>query len=75
MLKEELTVNVNVNVNVECSIGGMRQQGKRRSRLKGSDEVSVVAREDRPDESEKRPVRPSKAPLIGKEGIEHLSRS
>jgi hypothetical protein len=41
--------------------------------LKGSDEVSEVASEDRPDESGKTNVMPSKAPLIGKEGIEHLS--
>jgi hypothetical protein len=38
-------------------------------------QVSEVAREDRPDESVKRPVTPSKASLIGKKGIEHLSHS
>jgi hypothetical protein len=43
--------------------------------LKGSDEVSEAAREDRPGESEKRSVMPSKAALIGEEGIEHLSHS
>jgi hypothetical protein len=43
------------------------------SGLQGSDEVSEIAREDRPDESVKNPVTPSKAPLIGEEGIEHLS--
>jgi hypothetical protein len=41
--------------------------------LKGSDEVSEAAREDRPYESRKRHVTPSKAPLIEEEGIEHLS--
>jgi hypothetical protein len=59
MLKEELVVNV------ECSIGGMRQQGEWPTGLKESDEVNEVAREDRPDESGKRPVKRSKAPLIG----------
>jgi hypothetical protein len=54
---------------------GMRQQGEWPSGLKGSDEVSEVAREDRPDESGKSPVTPSKATLIGKKGIEHLSYS
>jgi hypothetical protein len=67
-LKEELAVNVNV----ERSIGGMRQPGEWPSGLKGLDEVSQVAREDRPEESGKSPVTPSKAPLIGKEGIEDL---
>jgi hypothetical protein len=66
MLKEEFAVNV------ERSMGGMRQQGEWPSRLKGSDEVSEVARDDGSDESGKRPVTPSKARLIGKEGIEHL---
>jgi hypothetical protein len=60
-------------VNAERSIVGMRQHGEWRSGLKGSDGVSEVAREDRPDESGKRPVTPSKALLIGEEGIEHLS--
>jgi hypothetical protein len=41
--------------------------------LKGSDEVSEVAREDRPGDSGKRLVTPSKTPLIGEEGIEHLN--
>ena len=36
-------------------------------------QVSEVAREDRPDESVKKPVTPSKAPLIGEEGIKHLN--
>jgi hypothetical protein len=68
MLKEELAVNV------EHSIGGMRQPGEWLSGLKGSSEVSEVAREDRPEESGKSPVTPSKAPVIGKEGID-LSHS
>jgi hypothetical protein len=60
-------------VNVERQIVGMAQQGEWRSRLKQSDEVGKVAREDRPEESGKSPLRPSKTLLIGKEGIEHLS--
>jgi hypothetical protein len=52
---------------------GMRQQGEWPSGLKESDKVSEGAREARPDESGKRPVTPSKALLIGEEGIEHLS--
>jgi hypothetical protein len=67
MLKEELAVNV------ERSIGGMGHQGEWPSGLKRSDDVSEVAREDHPDEPRKSPVTPSKAPPIGKEGIEHLS--
>jgi hypothetical protein len=43
--------------------------------LKESGQVSEGAREDRPDESVKKPVTPSKAPLIGKKGIKHLSQS
>jgi hypothetical protein len=69
MLKEELAANV------EHLIGGMRQQGEWPRSLKGSHEVSEVVREDRPTESGKRPGTPSKAPLIGKEGIEYLSHS
>jgi hypothetical protein len=42
--------------------------------LKRSDEVSEVAREDRPDESGKNPVTLSKALLIGREEIKHLNR-
>jgi hypothetical protein len=51
----------------------MRQQAEWANGMKRSDEVSEMAREDRPDESGKSPVTPSKARLIGKEGIEHLS--
>jgi hypothetical protein len=69
MLKEELAVDA------KRPIGGMRQQGEWPTGLKGSDDLSEVAPKDRPDESVKRPVSPSKAPLIGKEGIEHLSHS
>jgi hypothetical protein len=43
--------------------------------LKGSDEPSEVAPEDRPNQSGKRPVTRSKGELFGKEGIEHLSHS
>jgi hypothetical protein len=53
-------------------MGGMTQQGEWPSGLKGSDEVSEAAREDRPDKSGKSSVRPLKAPQIGKEYIEHL---
>jgi hypothetical protein len=60
MLKEELAADV------ERSIGEMRQQSEWSIGLKGSDEASEVAREDRPDESGKRTGTPSKAPLIGK---------
>jgi hypothetical protein len=51
----------------------MRQQGEWPSGLKELDEVSEVVREDRPDESGKRPATPSKARLIGKEAIKYLS--
>jgi hypothetical protein len=51
----------------------MRQQGEWRSVLKRSDEVSEVPHEDLSDESGKIPLRPSKTPLMGKEGIEHLN--
>jgi hypothetical protein len=47
MLKEEFVANI------KRSIGGVRQQGKWPSGLKGSDEVSEVGREDHPDESGK----------------------
>jgi hypothetical protein len=67
MLKEELAVNV------ERSMGEMKQEMEWPSGLKGTDEVSDVVREDHPNESGKRPVTPSKAPLIGEEGIERLS--
>jgi hypothetical protein len=53
----------------------MRQHEEWGSGLKELGEVSEVARENRPDESVKKPVTPSKAPLIGKKGIEHLSQS
>jgi hypothetical protein len=69
MFKEEFAVNV------ERSIGGMRKHGEWASGLKGRDEAPEVSREDRPDESGNRPVTTSKGPLIGKEGIEHLSHS
>jgi hypothetical protein len=62
-------------VNVERRIVGMRQHGEWPSGLKRSDEVGEVPREDCPDESGKSPLRPSTTPLIGKEGIEHLSQS
>jgi hypothetical protein len=67
MLKEELVVSV------ERSIGGTTHQGEGPSGLKRPDEVSEAAREDRPDESGKRSVTPSKAPLIQEESIDHLS--
>jgi hypothetical protein len=51
----------------------MRQQEEWPSGLKGLDKVSEGARDDRSDESRKSHVTPSKAPLIGKKGIEHLS--
>jgi hypothetical protein len=54
-------------VNVESSIGGMRKQGEWLSGLKGSDEVSEVVREHRPDASGKSPVTLSKASLNGVE--------
>jgi hypothetical protein len=72
-------------LNVEGTVRGKRKcrafnrrdkaVGEWPSGLKGSDEVSEVevGREDCPDESGKRPGRPSKALLIGKEGIKHLS--
>jgi hypothetical protein len=41
--------------------------------LKVSEEVREMVRGDGPHESGKGPVTPSKAPLIRKEGIEHLS--
>jgi hypothetical protein len=69
MLKKELAVNVNI----ERSIGGIRQQGEWRSGLKGLEEVSEVARDDRPDESGNRHVTLSKAQLIWEEGIDRLS--
>jgi hypothetical protein len=62
-------------VNVACSIGRMTHQEKWPSGLKASHEVSEAEHEDRPDESGKIHVTPSKAPLIRKEGIEHLNHS
>jgi hypothetical protein len=62
-------------VNVAFSMCRMRQQVESPSVLKGSDEAIQGARGNRPEESGKSSLTPSKAPLIGKEGIEHLNRS
>jgi hypothetical protein len=61
-------MNAEESVSRKCRASNRSDEaaGEWRSGLKGSDEVSEVAREDRPDESGKNPLRPSKTPLIGK---------